>query len=472
MPFRSNYRHEQANGRTRVSVRNAKKAAIAAFFLCPAPPAAAHEASGGLVLLLPTGNTMVGAAAAVAASALLLAIAPRLKSPRLVLPLRMPALPEMPVSVLSTLFVLMLIWIGRTGPDDPLSNPIGYGVWTLGWICMSLFAAVFGNPWPWCNPWTGLLALIGNRPRFALPEGAAGWIACGQFLIFAWIDLISPYNMDPERLAIYLAVYWAANLIAMALFGSTWFGRAEPLGLFFRLLGRLSSFGRDGHGRLTLTLPGARASEEPPPDRGETAFVLLALSSASFDGLADTFRWLTVIGVNPLEFPGRSEVEEANTIGLLGAWAVLSILYLGTVRAGEALAGVRVPGLAARLVVSLLPILVVFHAAHFTVRLIMDGQYLWRIASDPLVRGWDLFGTAHYHVSASMFSDPARVALVWAFQTGVITLGHIVGIAIAHAVAMRALPDPRRAVLSQLPLATLMVAYTVFGLWLLAAPKI
>lgn len=219
-------------------------------------------------------------------------------------------------------------------------------------------------------------------------------------------------------------------------------------------------------------MPGARASEEPPPDRGETAFVLLALSSASFDGLADTFRWLTVIGVNPLEFPGRSEVEEANTIGLLGAWAVLSILYLGTVRAGEALAGVRIPGLAARLVVSLLPILVVFHAAHFTVRLIMDGQYLWRIASDPLVRGWDLFGTAHYHVSASMFSDPARVALVWAFQTGVITLGHIIGIAIAHAVAMRALPDPRRAVLSQLPLATLMVAYTVFGLWLLAAPKI
>jgi hypothetical protein len=41
---------------------------------------------------------------------------------------------------------------------------------------------------------------------------------------------------------------------------------------------------------------------------------------------------------------------------------------------------------------------------------------------------------------------------------------------VAHVVAWRLHGSARRAVLSQIPLAVLMVFYTVFGLWLLASP--
>ena len=55
---------------------------------------------------------------------------------------------------------------------------------------------------------------------------------------------------------------------------------------------------------------------------------------------------------------------------------------------------------------------------------------------------------------------------------GAIVLGHVVGVAVAHAMlADVALPKARLLKL-ELPLALCMVAYMGFGLWLLAAPAI
>lgn len=44
--------------------------------------------------------------------------------------------------------------------------------------------------------------------------------------------------------------------------------------------------------------------------------------------------------------------------------------------------------------------------------------------------------------------------------------GHVIAILLALALAVRSLGDSRRALL-----AAFMVAYTVFGLWLLASPR-
>ncbi len=41
---------------------------------------------------------------------------------------------------------------------------------------------------------------------------------------------------------------------------------------------------------------------------------------------------------------------------------------------------------------------------------------------------------------------------------------------LAHALAYRLTSDARSAAISQIPLAFLMVGYTVFGLWLLSSP--
>jgi len=55
-------------------------------------------------------------------------------------------------------------------------------------------------------------------------------------------------------------------------------------------------------------------------------------------------------------------------------------------------------------------------------------------------------------------------------QAGAIVCGHVFAVLAAHRLASRLYGRPRAALLSQLPLTLLMVAYTVLGLWLLSTP--
>jgi hypothetical protein len=60
--------------------------------------------------------------------------------------------------------------------------------------------------------------------------------------------------------------------------------------------------------------------------------------------------------------------------------------------------------------------------------------------------------------------------LIWNLQAGAIIAGHVLGVLVAHGLASRLGAEPGRALVGQLPLAALMVAYTVLGLWLLSTP--
>src|SRR5690606_31054099 len=97
-----------------------------------------------------------------------------------------------------------------------------------------------------------------------------------------------------------------------------WMRQGECLSAFFLMISRLALFsGRgDESGRnrpVGLALPGARlTSAEVLPPSG-ILFLLLALSSVSFDGLSRTFAWLGFVGINPLDFPGRSSVIGVHT---------------------------------------------------------------------------------------------------------------------------------------------------------------
>ena len=88
-----------------------------------------------------------------------------------------------------------------------------------------------------------------------------------------------------------------------------------------------------------LGLPGAQIVAMPALGPGAAAFVALMLAAVSFDGLRDTFRWLAFLGLNPLEFPGRSAVVRANSLGLLAAWALTLASILAAIALGRRLAG-------------------------------------------------------------------------------------------------------------------------------------
>ncbi len=75
-----------------------------------------------------------------------------------------------------------------------------------------------------------------------------------------------------------------------------------------------------------------------------------------------------------------------------------------------------------------------------------------------------------HHVTTSFLSNHAGVTLIWNLQAAGIVLGHVVAVLVAHLITLRQAENRRTAIAGQAPLAILMVAYTLFGLWLLSAP--
>jgi hypothetical protein len=254
--------------------------------------------------------------------------------------------------------------------------------------------------------------------------------------------------------------------------------RAEPFSIFFGLIGRLSLFDRRGTStrrtQISLVWPGHSLIENSPLPLSGVLFVLLTLSIVSFDGLSSTFAWLGAIGINPLEFPGRSAVMISGTIGLTGTWLALSGAFLAAILLGCALADEprRWREAAGRLIYSIVPIALAFQMAHYLTSVLVDGQNFLIAISDPFARGWNLFGTAEWHTTTSFLNTLSGVTAIFNTETIAIALGHIVGIVMAHLIALRLFPTPRQAILSQIPLAALMVFYTGFGLWLLSTPRI
>ncbi|BAV49319.1 hypothetical protein MLTONO_4416 [Mesorhizobium loti] len=464
---------------------------LVALLIAPAP-AFAHASDRGHVLLLPTGYYLIGGAFAVAVSFLVLALLPAASLDRFWrrrLPLfTLGDSSRTAISLISFAGFAILVAAGLFGSRDPLSNPLPLVIWTLLWAGVTLLQGVFGDLWSWLNPWYGPWRLasrllgIGDAEPWCLPRWLGCWPAVVVFFAFAWFELIDPAPDDPARLAWAAGLYWLFSFLAMLAFGypqlafgyPQWSRSGEFLTVFFSMVARFAPVVRDEDGRLALCWPGAKLlAAEPLPSSG-VAFLLLALSSVSFDGLSKTFFWFGLFGVNPLEFPGRTAVIGSGTFGLVLTFVLLAAVFLFAVWLGQRLAGSDQPlGQAAGLLVwSIVPIALAYHIAHYLTALLVDGQYALASLSDPFALGWDLFGTADIQVEAGIVAGAESAWWLWNIQAGAIILGHVLAVLVAHGFAWRLHPQPARAALSQSPLTLLMIAYTVFGLWLLATPTV
>jgi len=448
-------------------------------------PALAHGGEGAFVLLLPTGYYIFGGTLAVAASFLLIALAPADLVQRLAGARRrigtIPPISPVPTSLAAFLLFAFLLSAGIYGTPDPLENPLPLTIWTLWWVGLTLLHPVFGNLWAFLNPWSGPYRLIRNVAgpyvgRLAYPQRLSHWPAVVLFFGFAWFELVEPAPDNPGRLAIAAGCYWLIAFAGLLAFGDTWTEKAEPFSIFFRLVAGLSplSLRKLANEKVSVSLvwPGAALLERPPLPLSGVLFVILTLSSVSFDGLSRTFWWLALGGINPLEFPGRTAVVDRNTLGLLLAFATLAAVYWLAVRLGWILAGMRTPLMPAlgALVYSIIPISLAFHFAHYLTALMVNGQYAFAAASDPFGSKLDLFGTRDFYVTTVFLNTYGPVRLIWTAEVVAIVFGHVFGIVLAHALATRHCGGGRNTVASQLPLAALMVLYTLFGLWLLSTP--
>ena len=113
---------------------------------------------------------------------------------------------------------------------------------------------------------------------------------------------------------------------------------------------------------------------------------------------------------------------------------------------------------------SLVPIALVYVAAHYFTFLIFEGQAISYLASDPLGQGWDLFGTATNAVDYGLLSQENA----WYIEVGFVVAGHVAALALAHDRALVLYPQKRLAVRSQYWMLAIMVGFTTLALWLLA----
>lgn len=448
----------------------------------------AHAGGTAFIQLLPTHIYTVGAAVTVALSFVLVLFVPARALVRLpALRMRIATIPARAhhataVSLASLAVVVALIAAGSAGSRDPYDNPLPLFVWTVWWIGFTYLHAVFGNLWAVVNPWRGAwsaltrgpLAAWRARPPLRYPDWAASWPAALGFVLFAWFELIHPAPMDGAILARAVAAYAAVHLVATILFGPAWLARAETFSVFFRTIAAVSPFARGERRTIHVTAPTAKLLDAPALPASRVVFVLLVLASVSFDGLSRTFAWLTLIGENPLAYPGRTALMRVNTLGLAGLFAALAVAYVVAVALGRMLGGVREPvgALVRTFALALVPIVCGYHFAHYLPVFLVDVQWAVRAVSDPFARGWNLFGTRDLHVVTSIVSDASRVYVVWHAQVALIVLAHVAGVVVAHGLAGRIDARPRALVIGQLPLLLLMIGYTTLGLWLLSTPAV
>jgi len=152
--------------------------------------------------------------------------------------------------------------------------------------------------------------------------------------------------------------------------------------------------------------------------------------------------------------------------GLLLSPVVYFMLYMAVIAWTRALTKttLSVRALALEFIVTLVPIALVYNVSHYYTMLLLEGARLPVVFSDPFGFGWNLFDLERqkpYYVD---------MGIVWHTQVALILIGHVISVYLAHRVALRVFPSKRLALVSQIPMLLLMVAYTAIGLYVLSLP--
>jgi hypothetical protein len=117
---------------------------------------------------------------------------------------------------------------------------------------------------------------------------------------------------------------------------------------------------------------------------------------------------------------------------------------------------------------TLVPIAVGYNLAHNFSYLLINGQELFRLASDPFGLDWNLFGSAGRTPNV----DVVDARTTWYVAIGAIVGGHVIAVWLAHVVALRSAPSRALAIRALVPLTVLMVIYTGLSLSILAEPLV
>ena len=381
---------------------------------------------------------------------------------------------EVICGVLGVALLAIVLWSGWAGEQIGQANFAPTFVYVIVWVGFVPASLLFGDVFRLFNPWRAVGravgAVAGRESRRPYPERLGRWPAALFLLVFTWTELVGRTGDSPSQVATWIAVYSAVTWTGMAVYGvETWERRGEAFAIYFNLFARLSCF--ETRERVVGTRP--LLGGLPTLDRlpGTVAFVAVMIGTVTFDGLSQGLAWTDGLGkalgdlFESIGFEGVLAADLAGTVGLLLGPLIIGVLYLlgieGARTVGGDMSGER---LRRGFVHSLVPIALAYVMAHYLTLLLFQGQAISYLASDPLGKGWNIFGTADSAIDYSILSQTAT----WYFQVGFVVVGHVFGLVLAHDRALALYSDERTAVRSQYWMLGVMVIFTSLALWLLS----
>ncbi len=389
--------------------------------------------------------------------------------------------------VLALAAFLFLLTAGFFGHADPFRNFLPTFIWVVWWVGMAFASTLFGNVWDLINPWriafdwvNGIFLKRGGEASLAnYPPWLGHWPAVILFLVFAWMELISEQAEQPRNLALMILIYSAITWAGMACYGrDAWLRHGEIFTVIFGLLARFAPL-HGTNGQWQLRAPAVGLLNRDPVALSGICFVLLLLTSVTFDGILETPLWASIlewISENQVLRPGLLALREGGfdliavikSVALIMLPLVFILVFLGASHLIARMGGgtVATRQVAGYFVLSLVPIAIAYHLSHYLSYLLIAGQNIIPLASDPFGIGWDMFGTIGYSVDIGI----VNAKMIWYVAVTAIVAGHVLAVYIAHVMAARIYPNRAKALSSQIPMLILMVVYTMISLWILSQP--
>jgi hypothetical protein len=375
--------------------------------------------------------------------------------------------------------LVLVVYAGLRGTQSSTANFTPTFIYVIFWLGLVPLSVLFGDVFRAFNPWRAIgravgwtaarVARGGLPAPLAYPERLGHWPAAIGIFLFAVMELVASNGDQPDTLAVATLLYSGLTFVAMALYGvETWIARGEAFSVYFNLFSRLSPVEmRDGVLGLRRPLSGLA---DLKPVAGTLPLLAVMIGSVSFDGAAEAPIWT---GIAPdiarfFQDVGLSPQRALELTFLLGLIAAILLVYgfyrLGVLGAKSVGGGFSADRLARAFVHTLVPIALVYVAAHYFTLLLFQSQALGYLISDPLGDGSNLFGTANSQIDYTLIGSNGT----WYWQVGFIVTGHVAALTLAHDRALALYDSARLAVRSQYWMLAIMVGFTSLALWLLS----
>jgi hypothetical protein len=397
------------------------------------------------------------------------------------LPIARTPWPRIAGGIIGVVGLAAIIVTGLFGSNKPELNPAEYLTWIYFWAATVILSGLVGNLWYLLNPWAAIYDAVTRfvrlGPLWKLPDRVGIWPAVIAFFLFACLELTTGMANRPWLVGSLALLYSAVTLAGMYFFGrDEWLDHCEAFTVLFGIVGRFSPVEaeRDDQGRITAVYlrPWGVGLVQPGPSGWDrVVFVILMLSTLAFDGIEGTKAWSDfTIATEPYWQPsgafGFFLLKTLSMTLLTGAFLLIFIAFMEMVIYFGS-RNLDLKATVSAFALTLVPIALVYNAAHNYSYVVVQSQGLIPLLNDPLAKGWHLLpALAGYKPSFAL----AQASTVWFAQIVLIVVGHVIAVYLSHLKAGEKFRTAQRALLSQYPMLLLMVMYTMTSLWILAQP--